>query len=79
MKDFEEQWLVHENELKKYEMNSVKFTHWEQRQSETDKYAVEWVNKKTGEITQRHPGIKYFKANKKKMRERAEEHFQKTY
>jgi hypothetical protein len=75
VKDFEDQWLVHESQLKKYELNSAKFTHWEQRQSKTDKDVVEWVNMKSGEVTERHPGIKYFKANRKKMRERAEEHF----
>jgi hypothetical protein len=32
---------------------------------------------KTGEVSERHPGIKYFKANRKTMRERAEAKFQK--
>ena len=38
---------------------------------------MQWVHLKTGEVTGKNPGHKYFKVNAKAMRKRAEEKFQK--
>ena len=38
---------------------------------------MHWVHKETGEITYKHPGHKYYKQNRKAMRERAEAKFKK--
>ena len=38
---------------------------------------MHWVHKETGEISLKHPGHKYFRQNRKAMRERAEAKFKK--
>jgi hypothetical protein len=80
--DFEQGWKLHEQKLKQYELTQAKFKDWEQRpstanQSTQSDTTVEWVNTKTGELSLKNPGFKYFSVNKKAMRKRAEEKFQK--
>ena len=50
-------------------------TKWEETQDESG--AKTWTNKQTGEVTSKHPGHKYFRQNRKAMRDRAEAKFQK--
>jgi len=72
---FETGWQIHEQALLKYELNQAKLTNYEALRDE--KGEVFWQHKKTGEKTFKNPGLKYFHHNKKAMRQRAEEKFQK--
>ena len=72
--DFESGWAVHELNLKKYELTQAKLIDWEERKSPE---GTIWVNLKTTEVTKKHPGFEYYKKNRKAMRKRAEEKFQK--
>ena len=59
----------------KYELNQAKLTNYEKMTDEEGN--VSWKHMKTGEVTVKNPGQKYFQHNKKEMRKRAEEKFQK--
>ena len=63
---FEDGWKIHEQALLKYELKQAKLTSYEQGRDEEGKEF--WQHKKTGEITYKNPGQKYFNHNKKAMR-----------
>ena len=71
---FEQGWKKHEAELLKYELNQAKLTNYETGVNEEG--ITFWKHMKTGEITYKNPGHKYFAHNKKAMRARAEDKFQ---
>ena len=66
-------WKIHEAALLKYELKQAKLTNYEQCKDEEGNDF--WRHMKTGEITTKNPGHKYFTHNKKAMRQRAEEKF----
>lgn len=72
--EFEAGWIMHEAKLKKYELTQAKLTDWEERKTPE---GTLWINLKNGEQSKQHPGFHYFKTNRKAMRKRAEEKFQK--
>ena len=72
---FEEGWKVHEAALLKYELTQAKLTKYDK--VDDGQSEVHWVHKETGEISLKHPGHKYFRQNRKAMRERAEAKFKK--
>ena len=71
---FENGWKIHEAALLKYELKQAKLTSYEHGTNEEGNEF--WQHKKTGEISLKNPGHKYFNHNKKSMRQRAEEKFQ---
>lgn len=70
---FEEGWKVHEAALLKYELKQAKLTNYEK--STDDEGNDFWRHMKTGEVTSKNPGHKYFAHNKKAMRQKAESKF----
>ena len=66
-------------------MNYNKFTDWQEVVNENKDYQSggsskkQWLNIKTGERTDEHPGVKLFKINRKNMRKRAVEKFDKDF
>ena len=63
---FEDGWKIHEAALLKYELKQAKLTSYEKGKDEEGNEF--WQHKKTGELTEKNPGHKYFNHNKKAMR-----------